>query len=134
MRKRKLKLKRPKCSRPGFLVLVLVLVPRYCRSCLYYRNCRRAGKPLLARVPADEQTLVPPVAAALVLCFEPSVRLAGTASTFYLCLPAFAKAAPQSGADIPVCAVERPCSCGLAVFHSGLHFNPTITRRGRRVY
>ena len=62
----------------GWLVLVLVLVlePRHCRNCRYYRDCRRAGKRLLARVPVDEQTLVPPVAAAMAFGLVPCTRLA----------------------------------------------------------
>jgi len=64
---RKRKSKRQKCSRPGFLVFVLVLVlvlePRYCR------DCRRLSGAL-------------------------RVRLAGTASP-YLCWRASAGAAPR---------------------------------------
>jgi len=65
---------------------------RYCRNCRYCRYCRRGGKRPLARETKDEQTLVPPVAAALAFCSVPSVRLAGTASP-YLCWRAFAGAA-----------------------------------------
>ena len=52
---RKRKRKRLAVSR--ITLFHLVLEPRYCRNCRY---CRRIDGRLLARVPVDEQTLVPP--------------------------------------------------------------------------